>query len=82
MSASYNRTYYAEHKNDILKQMARPEFCPVCKKHITHGYMTKHLNAPRHIRLKQLANQEQAEKLESELIYKLALLSLIGPETK
>lgn len=76
MDQSYNRKYYAEHKNYILKQLAQPEFCPICKKHISHGYMTKHLHSQRHVRLKQMAFQDQAEQLEYGV--KLALLSFLS----
>lgn len=37
--SDYNRRYYAVHKSSILKQLSTPEYCPTCKKHITHGYM-------------------------------------------
>lgn len=67
MSAVYQRNYYTEHKEGILKQMAKPEFCKVCNKHVTHGYMSKHARSNRHLRLTKISNEELENNIEIKL---------------
>ena len=38
----YNRKYYAEHKNDIIKKLCQKEACDLCGKIISHSNMKNH----------------------------------------
>jgi hypothetical protein len=38
----YNRKYYAEHKNDIIKKLCQKEACLLCGKKISHNNMKNH----------------------------------------
>jgi hypothetical protein len=73
----YHRRYYADHKSQILKQLSTPEFCTTCKKYISHGYMSKHLQCPRHIKLKEREEKDRANILTEQLRQMLLRLTTV-----
>lgn len=54
----YNKTYYAENKEKILKQLLAKEECPLCGRSVNHQNVKKHQRSSL-CRANRNANQRQ-----------------------
>jgi hypothetical protein len=47
----YDKKYYSEHKDKMLKQLIRKVHCPLCNKDISMVNLFKHNRTKKHTRL-------------------------------
>jgi hypothetical protein len=62
----YNKKYYEENKDKIIKKACEKVECPFCKRQVISNNLLKHFNLPICRRKTQLLQQLTARALEDE----------------